>query len=189
MGRDSNSVGIFLDAARFILSYRQIIENAPLQVYGAALVFSPTGSEVKCQHWEKRLPFIGKATGVGATWNPCLQALAGHDATVLRLAFAPDGRILASGYSDGMVRIWDSVTGTCKHILKGHTRSIFSLAFSGSDTLASSAFDKTVRLWDTTTGTCKKTFDASQTTAHFSADGKTFASFSRDFRLRVGVAS
>lgn len=75
MGRDSNSVGFFLDAARFILSYRQIIENAPLQVYGAALVFSPTGSEVKCQHWEKRLPFIGKATGVGATWNPCLQAL------------------------------------------------------------------------------------------------------------------
>lgn len=35
------------DAKRFLLSNQVIIEQAPLQTYGAALAFSPQKSEVK----------------------------------------------------------------------------------------------------------------------------------------------
>jgi hypothetical protein len=43
----SQFVGFLVDAEKFVLSYRSIIERAPLQTYGTAFAFSPMGSEVK----------------------------------------------------------------------------------------------------------------------------------------------
>ena len=37
--------------------------------------------------------------------------LSGHERSVNSLAFSPDGRLLASGANDEMIRIWDPVTG------------------------------------------------------------------------------
>lgn len=38
---------LVLDARRFILSHKWMIENAPLQVYASALVFSPARTLVR----------------------------------------------------------------------------------------------------------------------------------------------
>ena len=57
----------------------------------------------------------GGADGIVQLWNPTtgtsLGTLAGHDRAVWSLAFASDGRLLASASGDGTVRLWDWAAG------------------------------------------------------------------------------
>jgi WD40 repeat protein len=75
---------------------------------------------------------------------------------VMAVAVAPDGSWLASGGSDGTVRIWDAATGRQRATAVGHTSHIkmvtaLAVAPDGS-WLASSGADGEVRIWDVTTG-------------------------------------
>jgi WD40 repeat protein len=56
------------------------------------------------------------------------------------------------------VKLWDISTGRCVRTFIGHTREVYSVAFSpDGQTLISSSTDETVRLWDVSTGKCLKT--------------------------------
>ena len=65
------------------------------------------------------------------------------------MAFSPDGRMLASGFRDGTVVVWDARQRRRLEELAGHTGPVYSVAF-GPDgrTLASGGSDGTVVLWD-----------------------------------------
>ena len=98
------------------------------------------------------------------------------------IAFSPDGRTLASGWTD--ISLWDVSSGELKTELSGHTNEIRSIAFSPDGrTLASGSSDSTVRLWDVETATHITTL-----TGHirkimrvvFSPDGQTLATASDD---------
>ncbi|TGZ77549.1 hypothetical protein EX30DRAFT_311181, partial [Ascodesmis nigricans] len=118
------------DARRFITKHRKTIEDAPLQIYSSALIFSPTGSIIRQQFtqdiptWIKRLPLVQE------DWDPLLQTLEGHSDQVNTLAFSPDGKTLASESWDNTVRLWDPATGTSRGTLEGHSGSVYTLAFS-----------------------------------------------------------
>jgi RNA polymerase sigma factor (sigma-70 family) len=75
--------------------------------------------------------------------------LAGHQGTLLAIAFAPDSRTLASGSMDGTIRLWDLPSGKEIARLAGHRGWVLSLAFAPDGrTLVSAGLDTTALVWD-----------------------------------------
>jgi WD40 repeat protein len=81
-----------------------------------------------------------------------LATLPGHQKTVWSLAFSSNGKLLASGGEDEVIRLWDVNTGQERGTLKGHTGSVNALAFIStapdSELLVSAGDDSTIRIWD-----------------------------------------
>jgi WD40 repeat protein len=68
------------------------------------------------------------------------------------LAWHPAGRWLATGYSNGDLRLWDVETGEARP-LAGHTQYIWSLAFDPQgEFLSSQSWDGTPRFWEPASG-------------------------------------
>ena len=74
--------------------------------------------------------------------------LEGHNGGARALAFAPDGRTLATAGNDGMIRLWSLATYQPVLILKEHTGAVTSIAFTRTgDLMASCDAEGDVRLW------------------------------------------
>jgi WD40 repeat protein len=77
--------------------------------------------------------------------------LQGHAGWVACVAFAPDGKTLATGSDDLSVKLWDPDLGLERGTLggsEGHTGMVRSVVFSpDGKTLATVAEDKVVILW------------------------------------------
>jgi tetratricopeptide (TPR) repeat protein len=69
------------------------------------------------------------------------RAMEGHlGLPLLSLALTPDGRTLAGGGLDRLVRIWDVETGQLRAVLPGHSREVGALVFTpDGQTLVSAA--------------------------------------------------
>jgi len=64
-------------------------------------------------------------------------------------AISRDGRLVAAGSLDTVVRIWDVQTGQLIERLHGHRDSVYSVAFTPDGIgLVSGSLDKTLKLWD-----------------------------------------
>lgn len=62
---------------------------------------------------------------------------------------SPDGKLVAAGSLDTMVRVWNVQTGQQVERLKGHKDSVYSVAFSpDGKCLVSGSLDRTLRVWD-----------------------------------------
>ena len=106
--------------------------------------------------------------------------LEGHKNAVTCVAFSSDGKTLASGGGDSLIRLWDVRIGRELETLTGHTNWINSVSFSPDGrTLASASNDHTIRLWDVSTGReLQKLTDHThwRIKASFGPDGQTLAS-------------
>ncbi|KAG9231305.1 NACHT domain-containing protein [Amylocarpus encephaloides] len=88
------------DARRFAVYYRSVIEQAPLQLYCSALIFSPEQSIIRAA-FKKCIPtWIQRKPQVQAYWSAALQTLEGHSGWVQSVAFSPDGLCHAKGAYD-----------------------------------------------------------------------------------------
>ncbi|GAB1543843.1 hypothetical protein NUACC21_65190 [Scytonema sp. NUACC21] len=108
---------------------------------------------------------------------------------VFAVAFSPDNKFLATGDSDGVIRLWEVTSG--KQILscKGHISWVRSVTFSyDGQILASSSNDRIIKLWNLHTGECLKTLlghtDMVWSVA-FSPKSQTLASGSEDGTIKL----
>lgn len=108
---------------------------------------------------------------------------------ILSVAFSPDGKILATGDTNGEIHLWQVADGQQLFTFKGHNNWVASLAFSSDGRiLASSSTDYTVRLWDISIGECCQTLREHSNvvwSVAFSADTDMLASGSDDQTVRL----
>jgi WD40 repeat protein len=116
--------------------------------------------------------------------------LRGHGDTVIRLAFAPDGRSLAAGGKDHVIMVWDLAGARPRFRLSGPWGPVASLAFSpGGELLASAGgFEDQVRLWDARKGQPHRVLAGhaiGTSSVAFSPDGRLLATGGGDGIVRL----
>ncbi|KAJ7827960.1 quinon protein alcohol dehydrogenase-like superfamily, partial [Mycena olivaceomarginata] len=73
----------------------------------------------------------------------------GGDAGVMSVAISPDGRYVAAGSLDAIVRIWNVVTRTLVDSLQGHRDGVYSVVFTlDGRGVVSGSLDTTLKYWD-----------------------------------------
>ncbi|MGI8435901.1 MAG: WD40 repeat domain-containing protein [Chthoniobacterales bacterium] len=103
-----------------------------------------------------------------------------HPQWVNRLAFSPDGNLLATADDDMLLRLWNPHTGQNTATLRGHNSVVECVAFSPDGKLiASGGKTGEIKLWDTATAREIATLRAPDADLvwwlAFSSDGKSLA--------------
>lgn len=108
---------------------------------------------------------------------------------IFSVAFSPNGKLLATGDSNGEIRLYNVASGKQLLSCKGHTGWIWSVAFSyDGHFLASGSNDQTVKIWDTSTGQCFNTLQGHQAgirSVAFSVNNQILVSGSEDQTVKL----
>lgn len=151
--------------------------------------------------WALAFSYDGSMIATGGSWDGIVKVwdtLSGtlrwvgrHTGQASSVAFAPDGRRLASGGSDALIRIWDTQRGAQLQELSHHC-PVSVVAWSpDGHLLASSDVEGTIQLWDMQTPSSAPTVRT--LTGHatwvdglsFAPDGTALASASWDGTAKV----
>lgn len=109
-------------------------------------------------------------------------------ASLVTVAFRPDGETVATGDRTGKVTFWSVTQGQQLRTLPGHTAAVNALQFSpNGKQLATASADNTVRLWNVQTGEAQ-TFSGHVgpvTAVTFSPDGQRLVTTGGDRTARI----
>ncbi|MGW0807392.1 caspase, EACC1-associated type [Nonomuraea sp. NPDC002799] len=91
---------------------------------------------------------------LGTLTRPIGARMIGHTAPVERIAYRPDGRVVATASGDFTTRLWnvaDPLRPKSAGVVKGHTKAVLAVAFSPNGrVLATGSADESAALWDVT---------------------------------------
>ena len=182
-GDDIRSIAFSPDGTRLVAGAGRLIESSSIRCWdlsgpeklfsrdnepGAILTasFTPDGKSVVIGAAYESRRRLHRPPAEGQAETPFLRLLAGDtgkaregatvpstESSIYSLAFSPDGKLLATGHRDGLVRLWDFQSGRLVRKLAGHATRVWSLAFTPDGwMIAAGGDDSTVRIWGVRSG-------------------------------------
>jgi len=160
-----------------------------------AVRFDPTG-RLLATGGNKSVKIFNAKTGdlMASMLDPEMESVQ-DDLYFRAIAFSPDGKHLATGSEDGLVRMWDIDSQKVLYSLEGHEQDIYTIEFfDGGSKLATGSGDKSVCLWDLKDRKCLQTLhagtpdttkDSGITSIAVSPNGKFLAAGSLDRLIRI----
>ncbi len=152
-------------------------------------------------------PLFGQLPPNWASWTRAAldqgvaAAVLAHSEAVYSVDVSPDGTTIATGSSDGVIRLWRlwwTADGSLARYpdgateLRGHENAIISVSFSpDGDRLVSASKDRTARIWDLNSGdvTVLRGHQHQVYSARFSPDGARVVTASWDHSARIWNAA
>ncbi|KAF3011320.1 hypothetical protein E8E14_003797 [Neopestalotiopsis sp. 37M] len=176
------------DSRRFVIAFQSIIEVAPLQMYCAAVAFSPMANRLRGQFWGQMRRWVQDAQLAEAMGNETK----GPETVgffVNSMTFTPDGTQLASGSVENMVRLWDVATRSKRGSLTGPTHKVSSVTISPDGYfIAAGSDDASIMIWELATRTLCFTLLGHTRWVNsvvFSSNGKMLVSGGMDDTVRL----
>jgi WD40 repeat protein len=120
---------------------------------------------------------------------PTPAPVAAHTDSILAAAYSPDGKQIATGGYDRLVKLWNAQTADLLHTLNEHSDTVYALVFSpDSQYLATAGADRAIKYWQTLTG--RRLFTLADATdwlytLAFAPDGKHLAAAGADRSIRL----
>lgn len=112
------------------------------------------------------------------------KTLVGHQAAIWALALSTDTKTLISGDENGLIKIWDLLTGQIKQTLLGEPKAVRALSLSGDGKLLATGGDK-IQIWNMQTGQLEAIYSQPVWTVALSHDHQTLVSGSEDGLIRM----
>ncbi len=156
---------------------RRPVSAAAFADGGRAMVLGSLLGEI--QVWDVATRRMSKALSARGPW------------AIMALAVVPNQPVaaIARGDADGVVLIWDLDAPALRHILRGHEKMVWTVAFSADGRrVASGGDDGIVRLWDPKAGELLASYRGHQGTVMsvaFAPGGGTLASAGWDGTVRL----
>ncbi|KAL8349140.1 hypothetical protein RB601_002033 [Gaeumannomyces tritici] len=167
------------DARRLLFTFLNVIKQAPLQIYCAAIAFLQP-NELREHLLNQLHPWV-RGARVAAADVPATKDESNY---VNDLAFTTDGRYIASGSMGSETRLWTVATKAVACKFEGPSDKISSVAISRDGrTIAAGSDDFTVAVWDFRTRELRhmlKTHKRWVNSVAFSPDNKLLMSASMD---------
>lgn len=138
LGRGTNNKVVFVNAATGVAEFALPTRRRQT----TALAFSADGRYMAAG-------FNGAVQLWDVPARTLVRTIEGFERVVMRLAFSPDGRMVAGGTGDGQVWVWDAATGRRTQVIQTGTRGVRALAFRADGRLLVTATNKApVALWE-----------------------------------------
>jgi WD40 repeat protein len=158
--------------------------------------FSPDGKQVATAGYDRRVLLwnpdevhpvdVGRRLDGQADLPAPFVELGVHTGPVRSVSFAPDGKTIASGGEDNVIRLWSLATDGATKELRGHSSHVRDCTYSADgEWLLSAGRDEIIKLWQPSEYAEQVVFSDPASgdavlSAHFSRDGKRLVTASRD---------